>query len=322
MTTSQAARPSTNGIWGNAAPRRIGALAVALILAGCVATSASAESLHESMVNFRSGTQVETDLFLKYGKTGEGLDYNAPTSAGFTWAGEPGSGQIVYTVGWFTPNPQGGPIELTSSDITSPEYMIACFPNDGPITNQECPYFSPAPMLPWELDASSGRVSFGATGFAGGVFHVAVRDKEKGENPYKGNGFWHTWSSTNIGGKTYLVSKMLDAVLIVRHPTEQDVSLTCEFADGKTGPTKIVFEFDDKVVLINGPDGKVAGVYGIDPNSDVLGWKGWPGKLSTVLNGGVTLDRTTGDLRITYPPQLSAPPIAGHCAKRSTTRVF
>jgi hypothetical protein len=319
-TNSLVSKIISNQLWRTAVSRRVATSVVTASLMIGVNFSVYAGSGHESLVGFKSDIQIQTDLFLKYGKPASGGDGpTSPTTSAFTWAGETGSGQITYQVGMFTSPDQGGEMQLTSSDITSPEYMLVCYTEDGPATNQHCPYLSSAQIAPWQGDVETGKVSFSASGFAGGVFHVAVRDKVN--KPYDGNGFWWTFNS-KIGGKSYLVNKTLSAVLIVPHPTDKDISLTCEFADGKTGPAKIVFEYDNKIVLIYGPDGKVAGVYGIDPTSDLLGWKGWPGKLDPISGGGVTLDRTTGNLQITYPSVFNSPATAGHCAKRSAVRSF
>jgi hypothetical protein len=257
---------------------------------------AEAAPNHLAQVTVKADRAVDTDLFLRFSP--------APVSGILVWAGEPQTAQITYQVG--TGQAEGGAFQLVRNEIPNPEYRLFCPPGAG------CAFWG---KIAVSVDEASGALALRAAGPGGYLFLPAVRDKVNGEHPYKGRGFW--WTEFNVAnGKTYFSSKTPFGAVAIRRPTAKDVALTCTFTDPAMASTKLVLEYGDKLALVYGADGGVAGVYGIDPASDVLGWTRWPG----VDASSVSLDRTTGELSVSMNGAL--PTRSAQCVRRAVERVF
>jgi hypothetical protein len=95
---------------------------------------------------------------------------------------------IKYEIGWASTAP--GPVNITRSAVNNPEYEI--FANS----------------LPAGLRFHSDTGVLEGTPQESGVWHLtpAVRDRDNGEKPYRGNGFWFT-DFTTYQGKTWIEAK-------------------------------------------------------------------------------------------------------------------
>jgi hypothetical protein len=102
--------------------------------------------------------------------------------------GEHFSAQVHYDIGWFTPRPGGGTIDLSKSDISDPEYG----------------FFGDIP--PGLHMTDDGYVVGEPTKAGTYIVYPAVRDKK--HKMYHGRGFWHTeWITDSATGLEYAEPK-------------------------------------------------------------------------------------------------------------------
>lgn len=208
--------------------------------------------------------------------------------------------QITYKIGWSS-YPSGGGTELSHrSDIGDPQYTF--FAREFP------------PGLHFNLER--GLVEGVATVPGQWEIRPAVRDKVKGESPFRGQGFWWTNFRT-YEGKTWSQAKDPTTFVILPAPTGKEFRLQCT-AQGHNGARLIVeVDYDNKLVKFIGNNGKIAGVYNVSVDPDVIGWNKMQGPLYA---NSAMLDRKTGQL--TYRAEVDNRELAYSCEKRSEQQKF
>lgn len=223
--------------------------------------------------------------------------------------GQPLELDIHYEIGWYEPPEMGGPLALKSSDVKDPEYDLLV-----PTSSQ----YSSRMIDGLAFDKTTGVLS-GTPAESGTFSYVAaVRDKNDGESPYRGNGFWHTDYSTS-DGKTWVADKTETPILVL--PPElaigKGVMLECTASPAVSLLLQVFY--DSKAVEIVGNDGKIAGVYQATVTDDFIAWGKTNISKPSFSATSVRLDRKTGALTTTVDYG-TAP--AGSCTKRSTEQKF
>ena len=267
-----------------------------LFCAACASTAALADDAqHMSQVNFVPGD----------GATGGDMD---GSPAVFGEVGKPMQFHITYMVGWYYPPPEGtvGAMSLKESDIDKPEYE-ALWDND---TNN-------VPDYPTGMSFNKAAGVFSGTPTQAGTWKYApsVRDKEKGQDPYDGHGYW--WTTTaDVNGKTWIVAKDEVAVVILPAPSPKAIMLQCS---GNNLDLLLQVDYDSGLVRVFGNDGKLAGVYHANISDDFIAWGKTNVYKPNFVTTSVKLDRKTGSLNTTVEYG-NAP--SGSCSKRSTEQKF
>jgi hypothetical protein len=254
---------------------------------------------HESLIHVPEA-KVDTDH--------TNTDSNYWEQAVVGYVGKPLHLSITYTIGPFTSPDTGGSLTLESNDIPNPEYMYFC-------SNDETCDLGGATGL--AFDFASGTIDGMPTKTGQFKFFPAVRDKDNGEDAYRGEGAWWTTFVTS-GGKTWSEAKAPTVIIILPPPGPKRVDLQCAFSTGNLAPLLMTLDFDSGYVEVTGNDGNLAGLYRINnPNADVIGWSGLPAGI-LFTNGGVSLNRTNGTLTTATMNGTQT----AHCEKRSTKRAF
>jgi hypothetical protein len=164
-----------------------------------------------------------------------------------------------------------------------------------------------------DFDPDSGVI--GGTPTTAGVwkFQVAVRDKNKGETAYNGDGFWFAWAREKIDGKSWYQSKSVTRIVVLERPgAGKEVTLNCAATAGTKEFMMLRLDLANGYVFQFNAQAKVSWLGKIDPDADVLGWETDFGQYS--------LDRSNGDLHASSPAYSA--PLAWHCEKRSANRAF
>ena len=271
-------------------------LGLALGCVACIPVCAGADDANYlSMVNFRADDGAANgDVDGQAGIIGE--------------VGKPMQFHIVYQVGWYNPPPGGaGTMVLKESSIEQPEYEALWDDNT---------HNSPDYPTGLSFDKSAGVFSGTPTQAGTWKYAPSVRDRENGEKPYRGDGFWWTEYDT-YNGKTWIVAKDETVVIILPPPSSKAVMLQCSGSSNTNLLLQV--DYDTSLVRVFGNDGKLAGVYHANVTDDFIGW----GKMSsTVLYAtSMRLDRKQGTFTTTADNGNPTPP-SGSCSKRSTEQKF
>lgn len=212
----------------------------------------------------------------------------------------PFTARINYKVGWSKFPAQGGGEISHRSDISSPEYIVfgAALPPGVRFVN-DSGVMEGVPTAPgqWEI-------------------WPAMRDQVRGESPYRGQGFWWT-TYRQYQGKTWIQAKDPTVLVVLPAPTGKEFRLQCT-AQGHSGDALLIeVDYDNRMVRFIGGNGKVAGVYNVSVDADVIGWNKMNGPLYA---NSALLDRKTGQLR--YRHQADNREIAYGCERRSEQQKF
>jgi hypothetical protein len=269
------------------------AIALALVGAGSLAGSgrALAHEMYSSRINVQGTIMTQKDS-----------DDTGKFSPGVlvAYTGTAVSAKIGYHIGNMDCPSQGGTCQYVSSAITQPEYSLQC------VDSQTC---SMPPGL--HFQEADGTIS--GTPVSTGVwrFRPGVRDKEKGEKPYRGNGDWGTYFG-KVDGKTFALDESMLKIIVLAPPGDKEVKLTCSPGAGTADTVLLTLDLANGYIFELGNTATPGAIRKIDPNSDILGWTG-------MLHGlDFTLDRTTGNLRGVFPGSQ----FNWHCEKRSAARAF
>lgn len=271
------------------------AFILGLCLAGISTATLADDSIHLSQVNFIAGN----------GAVNGDVDGNG---AIIGEVGKPMEFHINYQVGWFYPPPEGtaGAMTLKESDIKHPEYVLL-WSNE---THND-------PSFPPGINGDGDTGIYSGTPEQAGVWHYApsVRDKEDGEDPYRGDGYWWTQYS-KWNDKTWIKAKDETAVLILNPPSAKAVMLQCS---GTNLDLLLQVDYEAGLVRVFGNDGKLAGVYHANISDDFIAWGKTNIYKPTFTPTSVKLDRKTGTLTTTVDYGNA---YSGSCTKRSTEQKF
>jgi hypothetical protein len=234
------------------------------------------------------------------------VEIDDSTTALLVFTGTPFTAHITYYIGWS----EMGQNVLQSKAITNPEFAYFCTDSDP-----NCNLSTHGLGFNPDTGVIIGTL-FQPTQVA---IRPGVRDKVSGERPYRGDGFWFT-SFVTSSGKTWFVESKppSEKILILAKPdSAKQVHLLCSLTPVQAGGQILLnIDYDIGKVEWLGPDGKIAGIYTIDPNSTILGW-------SSSKYSGVTLDRTSGAFSATVRfPSNGITQANGQCEQRSTTTKF
>ncbi len=235
------------------------------------------------------------------------------------FVGTPFNARITYNIGWETYTYSGGSsatVTSSRSAVNDPEYYAFCY--------EDSPSSCGTAAAGISFDTATGVFSGTPTVSLKTVVHGAVRDKENGENPYRGNGVWWT-DYQSSDGKTWIEADQKDGtpILIVPKPNpDKQVHLRCALSPSAFGEVLLNLDYDIGYVEVLDATGKIGGFYHIDPTSTTLGWPRL-GKITWGLTG-VTLDRTSGTINVQLRDTMAdgTTQATGQCIKRSTTLSF
>lgn len=261
---------------------------LAFIAAATIGTPAAADN-HMSQVDLSAHETCDCAKGDANGKTAIIAKLNVPFKAA-----------VRYKVGWSKFPSQGGSEISHRSDISDPDYQLfgSALP-PGLRFNSDNGLLEGSPTTPgqWEI-------------------WPAMRDKAKGESPYRGQGYWWT-TYRQYEGKTWIESKAPTVIVVLPAATGKEFRLQCT-AQGHTGESLIVeVDYENKLVKFVGSSGKIAAVYNVTVDSDVVGWNKMNGPLYA---NSALLDRKTGQLR--YRHQVENREFAYSCEKRSEQQKF
>lgn len=230
--------------------------------------------------------------------------------------GQPLHASIHYKVGWFVAG-SGQIMELRKSDINDPEYNMV-FVNG---------YTNPS-MLPAGLGFSDDKGEIVGTPTEAGLwkYQPAVRDKQHGESPYRGHGFWWTETVTS-NGKTWIEAKDAVPLIVLPASSGKEVMLQCNGQMTATGwqpygiDVLMEVNYEQRLVRIVGNDGKTAGVYHATVTDDFVAWGNTNINKPSLMASSVKIDRKTGVITSTASSG-GGPSLSGSCQKRSTEQKF
>jgi hypothetical protein len=211
--------------------------------------------------------------------------------------GAPFRAQVAYKVGWSTFPREGGSEQSHRSDISNPEYEgFGALPPGVSMSRSE--------GILQGTPSAAGRWDF----------WPAVRDKDKGQSPFRGQGFWWT-TYREYEGKTWIQAKDKTVLVVMPAATGKEFRLLCVFPKFRT---ILEIDYDNKLVKLIGDNGKVAGVYNVTVDADVVGWNKM--SASNLYVASALLDRKTAQLVVKY--QADGSTATGNCEKRSETQKF
>lgn len=215
--------------------------------------------------------------------------------------GTPVHASIHYEIGLMEWPAEGGAGHLLRSDVTAPEYELGCIE-------------SGCGMPPGLYFNSADGTITGTPNTAGSWhFRPAVRDRVNGEKPYRGNGFWGTYTGL-INGKTYFKSKSILQIVVLNASPDSDIKLTCSPSTPNADILLLTLDLTDGYLFELDATARPGAIAKINPNADVLGWHG-------VLHSyQFMLDRGTGTLTGSFPEMNRRD--SWHCEKRAASRVF
>jgi hypothetical protein len=213
--------------------------------------------------------------------------------------GSPFKAHVTYNIGWATYRRSGGSAISFQPEFGDVEYEM--FSSSWP---------------PGLIGGPDDGIVHG-TPFTAGTWEVwpAVRDKS-GKKGYQGTGAWWT-SYEEHKGKTWSQSNNPTLLVILPTSTGRELRLQCSF-QGPTSKTAIFeVDYDNKQVRLIGINGKLAGVYSANIDSDVIGWNAMSTTDFRVQSA--MLDRRSGLLTVHYEGNQSG---TANCQKRSEAQKF
>lgn len=231
--------------------------------------------------------------------------------------GQPLHASIHFQIGWFVSRGNGQPMELRKSDINDPEYEML-YANG---------YKNPS-VLPAGLGFAGDKGELSGTPTEPGLwkYQPAVRDKQHGESPYRGHGYWWTDTATS-SGKTWIEAKDAVPVIVLPALSGKEIMLQCNGQMTAAGwqsygiDLLVEMNYEQGIVRVIGNDGKTAGVYHATVTDDFVAWGSTNIYKPSFMASSVKIDRKTGAITTTASSG-GGPTLSGSCQKRSAEQKF